>query len=122
MHRMLLVALTCAALLSTAITVNADDDKDKKTFTLKDVMKKGFKGGLVKKVASGKADAKEVDTLILMFESMAKAKPKKGDAKSWKEKTDALLSAAKGVKGKTKAAGQALSKAANCKACHNKHK
>lgn len=81
--------------------------------TIKEVMKKAMKGGLCGKVASGKANEDEKKELIALFTDLGKNKPPKGDETAWKEKTKALLDAAKADDGK------ALKKAANCKACHD---
>ncbi len=105
--------LACVALVVTTwLAVKAEETK----YTVKDVMKTAMKGGLCKKVADGQASDEEKKQLLAMFESMAAAKPAKGDEASWKEKTGALVEAAK------KGDGAALKKAANCKACHDSHK
>lgn len=115
------VALVVAGLSVRELAAQDQDDKKPK-YTVKEVMKKAFKGGLVRKVAGGRAAEKEQQTLIAMLEAISKAKVKKGDEKSWKEKTSLLLTAAKEVKKGEKGAGAKLIKAANCKACHTKHK
>ena len=89
---------------------------DKEKVTIKVVMQKAMKGGLCTKVASGKADDAEKKQLVELFEALAKATPPKGEADSWKEKTKALVDAAKS------ADGAALKKAANCAGCHSVHK
>lgn len=89
---------------------------DKPKHSIKEVMKIAMKGGLNKKVADGGASDDEKKQLVELYQSMAAATPKKGEAADWKTKTDALLEASKGTDGK------ALLKAANCKACHDAHK
>lgn len=89
---------------------------DKPKHSIKDVMKIAMKGGLNKKVADGGASDDEKKQLVELYEAMAAATPKKGDAADWKAKCDALVAAAKANDGK------ALLKAANCKACHDAHK
>jgi surface antigen len=84
-----------------------------KEITIKLVMQKAMKGGLCGKVAKGEASEEEKKQLIEYFTGLTKTTPPKGDEKAWKEKTKALLDAAKG----TDAA--ALKKAANCQACHD---
>ena len=112
--------LGLAIVTTETLTRAADDDKPK--FTIKQVMKRAMKGGLCKKVASGKADDAEKKELLELFQAMAKQKPPKGDADSWKDKTEALVAAANAnVKGED-GAGPKLGKAANCKSCHSKHK
>lgn len=89
--------------------------KDEKV-TIKLVMQKAMKGGLCAKVASGKASDDEKKELVRLFEGLAKTDPPKGEAAAWKDKTKALLEAAKNND------GAALKKAANCAACHKEHK
>ena len=48
--------------------------------------------------------------------------PTKGDAESWKEKTGALVDAAKAVEEGKEGATKDLKKAMDCKACHTVHK
>ena len=99
----------------------ADDDSAAK-YSTKDVMKKAFKGPLLKKVAGGDASEAEKKELHQMLVALSKNKPKKGDAESWKKLTGALVKASEAaVKGDAKA-GSMLKKAANCKACHYSHK
>lgn len=84
--------------------------------TISDVMKTAMKGGLCAKVAGGKASDAEKAQLVELFTALAANKPPKGDEASWKEKTGALLTAAKAGD------GAALKKAANCGGCHGAHK
>ncbi len=93
-----------------------DKGKDGDKVTIKVVMKKAMVGGLCKKVAGGSASKEEQAELVKLFEGLAKCEPPKGDAASWKEKTEALVKAAKAGD------GEALKKAANCAACHGEHK
>ena len=77
---------------------------------IEEVMKKGFKAKLHEDLAANKA------VLAKYAAWLAAYKPPRGDAESWKKKTDAITTA-------IKANDQpALKKATNCKACHNVHK
>ena len=121
-----LIALTTVALLAclTVPAIAADDDDDKKPkYTTKQVMGKVMKKGtLMEKVATGKASDEDKKMLHEMLVALGKNTPKKGEADSWKELTGKLVTAAKGVvEGKDGAVAD-LKKAANCKACHSKHK
>lgn len=103
----------------------AADEDTKPKFTIKDVMKKCMapKGDkLCQKVQSGDATDEEKKELVTMFEALAKNKPEKGDEESWKEKTGALVAAAKAAAEGDDKAGAMLKKAADCKGCHSKHK
>ena len=112
----LVIAVTAMASYSGAAD-EQDAKKDAKPkHSVKDVMKKCMKGGLCKKVAGGQASDEEKQLLVEMFTSLAANKPPRGNAKSWKAKTTALLKAAKSGD------NAALKKAANCAACHKVHK
>lgn len=119
-----LIALMTGALLVAfvaSVPVSADDD-DTPKYTTKQVMKVAMKGGLCKKVASGNASDDEKKELHGMLVALAKNKPAKGDADSWKKLTSALTKASKAVMDGEAGATDMLKKAVNCKACHDKHK
>ena len=67
-------------------------------------------------ILEGMATDEQKAQFVDYVENLAQFKPRKGDAASWKEKTDALIAAAKGSD------FAALKKAVNCKACHSVHK
>ena len=77
---------------------------------IEEVMKKGFKAKLHEDLAANKA------VLAKYAAWLAAYKPPRGDAESWKEKTQALVVAVE------KNDLKALKAAANCKACHKVHK
>ena len=111
------IALGLAAVLSMTFILNSEVvGGGKAKHTIGEVMKVAFKGGLCGKVAGGKASDAEKAQLVELFTSLAANKPPKGDEASWKEKTGALLAAAKAGD------GAALKKAANCAECHKAHK
>ena len=120
--RKLLVASMVVALgwVALSLATNAEDEKPK--YTIKQVMKTCMKGGLCKKVADGKATDEEKKQLVEHFTALAANTPPKGEAESWKEKTSALLAAAKDCEAGKEGAGAALGKAANCGMCHSAHK
>jgi len=115
MFRGLIAGAVCLFALALVLDSSVNGG-DKKEVTIKVVMQKAMKGGLCGKVASGKADADEKKQLIELFTALSKATPPKGEEASWKEKTKALLDAAKADDGK------ALKKAADCAGCHSEHK
>ena len=117
--RKLLVASMVVALGWAAYSL-AEDAKPK--YTIKETMKAVHKSGLMKKVAEGKATDEEEKALIEHYEALALNKPPKGDAAAWKEKTTALIVAAKDAAAGKEGAGAALMKAYNCMACHSAHK
>src|SRR3954452_18891438 len=102
------------AILSLVFLLNASAQESK--YTTKEVMQKAMKGGLMKKVASGKGSEEEKQQLVALFESLHANQPKKGSQDNWKKITEALLAAAKSGDGK------AMTAAANCQACHQEFK
>ncbi len=95
--------------------------EEKPKYTIKDVMQKAHKGGLMKKVADGQASKEEREELLAMYAALTMNKPPMGGEKSWKEKTAALGDAAKAAAKDDKAVA-GVSKAANCMGCHSVHR
>lgn len=113
-------ALMMACFVS--LPVIAADDEEAPKITIKQVMKTAMKGGLLKKVASGDADEAEKKELHNMLVALSKNTPKKGEAESWEKFTGALVKAGKAAVDGDEGAGEMLTKAANCKGCHEAHK
>lgn len=111
--------VTAIVAVSLFSTVSA---QSKPKYTIKQIMKDGLKGGLAKKVVSGKATEKEKIQLLDYVIALYETKPKKGDPASWTKLTGNLVAAAAKVAIDPKAGTEALGKAVDCKACHNKHK
>jgi hypothetical protein len=109
-------ALALAGLIFASVVMEANSEEKKPKYTIKQVMAKAMRGGLCAKVASGKASDDEKATLVAMFVALGENKPPKGEADSWKDKTTALVDAAKAGD------GAKLKKAATCAACHSLHK
>jgi mono/diheme cytochrome c family protein len=122
--RKLLVAGVVVAFGWLALTVvTTAEEAAKPKYTIKQVMKAGHaKGALKDKVAQGKATDEEKVALIAYYEALAANKPKKGSEESWKEKTTALIAAAKEAAEGKEGAGEKLMAASNCMACHKEHK
>ena len=117
----ILAATLAAAVFALGLfsTVNA---QTKPKYTIKQIMKDGLKGGLAKKVIEGKATSQEKIQLLDYAIALYETKPKKGDPAGWTKLTGDLVAAAAKVAIDPKASTEALGKAVNCKACHNKHK
>ena len=94
--------------------------EDAPKYTIKEVMKMAHTGdnSLAKKVASGKANKTDDKKLVDLYTALAADKPPQGDADVWKDKTGALLDAAKAVEDGKDGATKDLKKAMDCKACH----
>lgn len=118
--RVLGLVVAVAFGLSWGILAAAQDDKPK--FTIKEVMQKAHKGGLMKKIASGQGTKEEAGELVAMYNALGKNKPPKGEPGSWEAKTKALITAAQEVVDGKEGAGMRLQQAANCMACHSVHK
>jgi hypothetical protein len=116
------VALGAMAWLAGAGLFGAADDKPK--YSIKEVMKGAHSGKpkLCEKVATGKASKEEKEQLVAYYTALTQNKPPMGDAGSWKEKTEALVAAAKACLADDKEGPAKLKKAVNCGACHGVHK
>jgi hypothetical protein len=114
-------ALLTAAFAGMTV-LGAADDKPK--YDIETIMNKAHDkdDGLLKKVLGGKADDAQKKELLELYTELSKNKPDKGSKDSWKEKTGALVSAAKEVVGGKETGVANLKKAANCKGCHDVHK
>lgn len=93
---------------------------------ISDVMKKYHKAPpgqdpICKKAGNGYASASELAELLQAYQAMAKETPPKGDAASWKAKTDALIVGVTKLQRNPKD-GSAYKLAVSCKACHTEHK
>src|ERR1022692_1032554 len=97
--KMLFRALLASTVAMFALVILLDGSveggRDKAPVAIKVVMQRAMKGGLCNKVAKGEATEAEKKLLIALFTDLAAAKPPKGDANDWREKTTALLEAAR---------------------------
>jgi hypothetical protein len=107
------------ATLSLVLVLGTNDAQEKKAkHTIPEVMKQAHKSGLWKKVATGKASDAEKEQLVELYTSLSQNEPPKGEHKAWKERTEAMLAAAKlSAKGDDKG-GKALLSLVNCGMCH----
>jgi hypothetical protein len=98
--------------------------QEEPAITIKDVMKEAHKKPkeLLRKVVMGKATDVEKQRLLELYKAMAKGKPPKGTAESWKAKSDLIVSAAQAVIDGKPDAARELTKATNCMGCHKAHK
>lgn len=123
MTRLVIALCAVGMCVGSVFAVNsAAEEKKAEKVPIKKVMAKAMKGGLCKKVAGGSADEKEKAQLLKLFKALAANKAPKGEEKSWKAKTKALVDGAQAAVDGKATAGAMLRKAANCKACHSVHK
>jgi uncharacterized protein (TIGR03067 family) len=79
------------------------------------------RNNLDSKVIDGKATAAEQQELLLLYTALSNLKPPRGDLVEWKARTGEMVEAVKAViRGEAKAADR-LTKARDCKSCHDKH-
>jgi hypothetical protein len=80
------------------------------------------RNNLDSKVIDGKATAAEQQELLMLYTALANLKPPRGDLAEWKAATGEMVAAVKAViRGEVRAADQ-LTKARDCKSCHDKHR
>lgn len=116
-----LLVLLCLVLLAN-VQANRADDKDKPKHDIKEIMDLAHKKGLAKKVVAEKASDDEKKELVLLYVDLGKNEPPKGNADSWKQKTEAVVKAVKDVEAGKAGSTKALEKAINCAGCHKTHK
>jgi hypothetical protein len=97
-----------------------DDDKPK--HDIKEIMDLAHKKGLLKKVVSGQADGEQKKVLLGLYVDLAKNKPPKGEEGDWKERTEAIVTAAKAVVEDKEDAPKKLAAATKCMDCHSRDK
>lgn len=130
MRKTITVVASLAALASLAFVVRLavageekeDDKAPKPKYTIETIMKDAHKGGLLKKVVSGKATKEEKLHLLDMYISLYENKPEKGELESWTKKTGDVLAACAKLVVDPEADPKSLEAAANCKGCHELHK
>lgn len=119
--RMVLGAALAAVVLVWSLGAVRAEDK----LSISDVMKQAHGGGqnsLLNKATGPNASKEDKEKLLSLYKALAENNPPMGDAKSWKDKTSALVAAAEAnVKGE-QGAGQKVRQAANCMACHQVHR
>jgi hypothetical protein len=98
------------------------EDTEKPKHTIKEIMDLAHKKGLYKKVVMGNASADDKTELASLYSDLVKNTPEKGSPESWKEKAEAVASAAKDVAADKPDSIAALKKANNCGGCHKAHK
>jgi cytochrome c2 len=125
-NRVVLAACIAGLMAGSALTwpLQAEDAKEDPIEKVMKAFHKAPKGTdpICKKALEGKASPEELKKLVAGYKVLTTAKPPKGDAASWKEKTTKLLAAAQDLeKGGADAAAK-YKAAVDCKACHSVHK
>ena len=119
------VGLAMLALLVSggSSAFRADDDRGERGEGIERIMKRAFRGddSLVKRAAAGNVSKDEKQRLLDLMIALSQTRPPHGPMDSWKEKTAALVDAAKDLVDGVDGAGDRLSSAMACKACHRVH-
>ncbi len=117
-----ILLFTTAALFSFAAFTVADDHSE----VISKVMKEGFKGddSLMNQATKGKTSPKQTKELAALVKKLHGTKAPEGDQSDYEEKIAELIAAMDAVAGGDTGADAVgrLKEAANCKACHSKHK
>jgi len=80
------------------------------------------KGALVFKVRDAESSEEENKQLLAEYQKLATFKPPLGDAKSWKNRTDAAIAALQELVAKKSNAVERVRSATECSGCHNAHR
>jgi hypothetical protein len=114
----------CVVVAAVACVALAQNPELAPKHTIKEVMAKAHKppANLLRKVAQGKANDAEKTELLALYKSLAENTPPKGEQESWTERTGLLVAAAQAAVDGDAEAGNLLTKASNCTACHDSHK
>ena len=123
MKNVLIAAVAIATVLGGGMGIASAAHHEEK-MDLETIMSKLHKGRTSVATRAGKGEAKpeELKKLVTAYTAMAKMKPPRGSAESWKKKTMALVQTSKMLAEGEKGGVDAYKKAVNCKACHNVHK
>jgi len=90
--------------------------------SIKQVMRKAHKQGLLKDVLNGNASDADRRELLSLYRDLADNTPPKGEARNWRDRTSAIINAARAVAEGDPRGPRALQSAVNCASCHREHK
>lgn len=90
--------------------------------TIKQVMRKAHKQGLLKQVLMGQASDADRRELLGLYQDLARNAPPRGEARSWRARTSSIVAAATAVAQGDPRGLPALKSAVNCASCHRAHK
>ncbi len=124
--RRLMSAILMLAVTGSGAYQAAGEDPPK--YTIAQVMQMAHKPpakgqpSLLITILQGKASRQDKEKLLDLYTALGQNKLPRGDAKSWKGKTEALVNAARSILAEEKGAGEKLKNATTCMACHDVHK
>src|SRR5207237_8620680 len=97
--KMMFPGVVATFVLVLALSFSGAGQKDKKDekpeYKISEVMQKAHKGGLMKKVAEGKASDEEKQQMVKYYTALNLSTPPAGLREDWQKKTAILLDAAK---------------------------
>lgn len=116
-----------AGVLAVAVLLGAAPqakDKKPKPKTIKQIMEETHKGAdnPASEVRHGRGTPEMAKTLLAAYQQMNAMKPPRGDEKSWKSRTEAVIAALKDVIDKKSGAVDRLYSATDCRNCHDPHR
>lgn len=113
-----LLAAVCIAAPGQLIGANPAPAPEPEN-SIKDVMKKAHKDGLLKKILDGKGEDADKKMLLNLYIDMLESKPAKGEQAEWLMLAGkSVVAAGKVVVGRDGSIEE-LKTATNCKACHD---
>jgi hypothetical protein len=109
--------------LASALTVIHAAEFDESRRVVIAAMRRVFRGpdALIEKATAGEASEPEKQKLLKVLTDMAAVPAARGDAASWKGRTEALVAAAQDLVDGKEGARDRLRAASACKACHQAH-
>lgn len=124
MRKLLVAVVLLGSGLFGALDAASRTDDDKPKLSINDIMTKAHQRGtgLRAKVLSGKATKEEKQELLELYIELGKNKPPKGDAASWKKRTDNIVKVTKDFIDNKQGARAKFDNATKCTDCHNQHK
>ena len=99
-------------------------DKKPKPKTIKQIMEETHKGAdnPASEVRHGRGTPEMAKTLLEAYKLMASMKPPRGDEKSWKSRTEAVIAALTDLLANKSGAVDRVYSATDCRACHDPHR
>ena len=112
--------MAAAVALGVSFVTTSSFAAEKPKYSIEEVMKAIHKGedNVGKRVFKGTASKDDIKKMVEYYASLPLNDPPQGDAKVWKQKTEALVAAAAALQKEEAGAADKYKEAANCKACH----
>ena len=91
---------------------------------IKAIMERSHKGkdNIASEVRHGRGKDEDVKKLLVEYKTMAALKPARGDAKSWKARTGAVIAALEDLVAKKPGSVDKVYSTTDCRNCHDVHR